>query len=92
MILIKKYHYNFPTEYFDDYRGSFNKDEFLKMEQPKEKLRRRAANSLFTSNVEQKKYIGLGEIDKEDANSLPLLANAWVKGFRGVSDKKFVGN
>ena len=24
MILIKKYHYNFPAEYFDDYRGRFN--------------------------------------------------------------------
>ena len=30
MILTKKYHYSFPTEFFDDYRGSFNKEEFLK--------------------------------------------------------------
>ena len=32
MILTKKYHYCFPTEFFDDYRGSFNKEEFLKIE------------------------------------------------------------
>ena len=36
MILTKKYHYNFSAEYFDDYRGSFNKKEFLKGELPKE--------------------------------------------------------
>ena len=52
IMLIKKYHYNFPAKYFDDYRQSFNKDEFLKMEQPKEKLRRWEANSLPTSNKE----------------------------------------
>ena len=86
MILIKKYHYNFPAEYFDDYRGSFNKDKFFKIEPLKEKLRRREADSLLTSNVEQKKYIDLGEIDKENANSLPSLASAWVERFGGVSD------
>ena len=32
MILTKKYHYNFSAEYFDDYRESFNKEEFLKVE------------------------------------------------------------
>ena len=32
MILIKKYYYNFPAEYFNDYPKSFNKEEFLKME------------------------------------------------------------
>ena len=32
MILVKKYHYNFPVEYFDDYHGSFNKEEFLRVE------------------------------------------------------------
>jgi len=36
MILTKKYHYSFPVE---DYCGSFNKEEFLKMDQQKEKSR-----------------------------------------------------
>ena len=38
MILTKKYHYNFPMEYFDDHHGSFNKEDFLKMEQPTQEL------------------------------------------------------
>ena len=66
MILIKKYHYNFPAEYFDDYRGNFNKDEFLKIEQLKEKLRRRETDSLSSSNAEWKKYTDLGGMDKKD--------------------------
>ena len=37
MILTKEYHYNFPAEYFDNYHGSFNKENFLG--QSKEKLR-----------------------------------------------------
>ena len=36
MILIKKYHYNFPVKDFDDYRGSFNKEEFIGVEWKKD--------------------------------------------------------
>jgi len=37
IILTKKYYHSFLTEFLEDYHRSFNKEEFLKMKQPKEK-------------------------------------------------------
>ena len=39
IILTKKYHYSFPAKFFENYHGSFNKKDFLKIEEPKEKSR-----------------------------------------------------
>ena len=66
MILTKKYHYSSPVEFFEDYCGNFNKEEFLKMDQLKEKSRWQEGDSLLTSNVEWKKDTGFGGIDKDD--------------------------
>ena len=46
IILIKKYHYSFSAKFFNNYRRNFNRKYFLKMEQLKEKSRRREADSL----------------------------------------------
>ncbi|XP_052189173.1 uncharacterized protein LOC127799296 [Diospyros lotus] len=90
MILIKKYHSSFFAEFFDDYCGSFNPEEFLKMEQSNEKSRWQEIDLLLTFNVEWKKYTGLGGIDKEgdynnsagsnNNNSGALVQGVWAKG------------
>ena len=69
MILTKKNNYSFPAEFFNDYRESFNQEEFLKMEQPKEKSRWWETDSLLTSKYVQKEYFELGRsIKKDDYN------------------------
>jgi len=67
MILIKKYHYNFPVEYFNEYHVSFNKGEFLGVEQPKEETRLQTTDSLPTLDFGQKKkHSDRGSSDQKD--------------------------
>ena len=53
MILTKEYHYNFPVEYFDDYCGNFNKEEFLKKEQLKERPRKGDKEISVDNNLQE---------------------------------------
>ena len=76
MILTKKYHYNFPAKYFDNYRGSFNKKEFLKVEQLKEDSLAES-KSLVYSSYQQVKVFPLEEAPTEDMegskHTVPLV-------------------
>jgi len=90
MILTKKYLYSFPVEFFDDYRKNFNKEDFLKMEQSKDKSRRREADLLPISSVEWKKYTGFSKIIKEECNISNDIGGEWhyLKGIcNGQIDK-----
>ena len=91
MILIKKYHYNFSVEYFDDYHGSFNKEDFLEMEQPKEKSRLWKSESVLTSNVEWKKDdTGFSRTIEEECNVSDELGGEWHCS-KGIHDEQIDG-
>jgi len=78
MILTKEYHYNFPAEYFDDYCGNFNKEEFLKKEQLKERPRK-GDKEISVDNNLQEQVVG-NWVENQSTHQMGD-GNCYVDGF-----------